>query len=162
MYELLDNFCKFMKPVILFVITGIVSVFSPLHDVLFALFLSFLFNIITGIIADVHVNKEDFKISKAFDAIIHLTFYIALVYFIYNISVSLGDAESGRVGVKWATYIVVYFYLTNILRNASKVYPKNQTISFLYMVLTTQIFSKLKDMIGVKSNNNSETNNDSK
>lgn len=141
-----------MKPFLMFAITGIVSVFSPLHDVLFALFLSFAFNIATGIIADIHANKEEFKIKKAFEAIVHLTFYVALVYFIYNIALSLGDAESGRIGVKWATYIVVYFYLTNILRNASLCFPNNQTISFLYMVLTTQIFAKLKDMLGIKSN----------
>ena len=154
MYELIDNFYNFIKPFILFIITGIISIFSPLQDILYALFLSFLFNIITGIITDVHVNKKTFEIKKAFDAIIHFTFYIALVYFIYNVSVNLGDADSGRVGVKWATYIVIYFYLTNILRNASKVFPQNQTISFMYMVLTTQIFSKLKDMLGVRSNNN--------
>lgn len=152
MLELLHNFLNYIKPFILFAITGIVSVFSPLHDVLFALIMSFAFNILTGIVADVHVNKAGFKIHKAFDAIIHLTFYVALVYFIYNITSSLGDTESGRMGIKWVTYIVVYFYLTNILRNASLVYPKNQTISFIYEVMTTQIISRLKDYFFLNKN----------
>jgi len=150
MTELFSNFITFMKPFFLFAVTGIVSVFSPLHDVFLALIMSFIFNIVTGIIADVHVNKEDFKIKKAFEAIVHLTFYVALVLFIHNIAVNLGDLEAGRIGVKWATYIVVYFYLTNILRNASLVYPKNAAITFMYMVLTTQIFAKLKELIGIK------------
>ncbi len=132
-------------------VTAFISVLSPVQNVLILLFIAFLFNIATGIIADVHVNKAKFSLKKAFNAITQLTFYATCVVFLDYGARLLGEPGIGVTAVKWMTYIVVYFYLTNIFRNARLVYPKNATINFIYELLSTEIFEKLKIFIGYKS-----------
>jgi len=145
-----------IKQFVLLLITALISICTPIEGVLLLLFGGFLFNIASGFIADVHVNKADFSIKKAFEAIIHLTFYMALVMFIHIVFSVLKDFELGQTAVKWVTYVVIYFYLTNVMRNAKLVFPKNKTIQLLYSLLTTQVFLKLREFVGLKKNSNTE------
>jgi len=156
MDEFLNHLVALLKPFIVLITTFIVSIFSPIQDVLYVLGLSFLFNIITGIVTDVHVNGKKFNLKKAFDSIFQLTFYGALVFFIHNVAVNLGSHTMGDKGVKYITFIVVYFYLCNIIRNAGLVFPKNKAIVFLYEVMTTQIFTRLKSALFMSINSNKE------
>lgn len=126
------------------VVTMLVSVLTPVKNVLLLLFVAFIFNVISGLAADVHANKKGFDLKKAFTAIKQLLFYFTLVVFIDFGSRLMNDLSISEYGVKWITYIVVYFYLTNIFRNAAIVYPKNEAIKFMYDVLTTEIFQMLK------------------
>ncbi|MEI6752340.1 MAG: phage holin family protein [Paludibacter sp.] len=156
MDEFISNLIAFCKPFIVLITTFIVSIFSPIQDVLYVLGLSFLFNIITGIVTDIHVNEKEFSLKKAFDSVFQLTFYGALVFFIHNVAVNLGNHALGDEGVKYTTFIVVYFYLCNILRNAGLVFPKNKAISFLYEVMTTQIFTRIKSALFMNINSNKD------
>jgi len=158
MQTFLDHLYGFFKPVILFIVTFIVSIFSPVREAMMVLGLAFLFNLLTGLITDIHVNRKEFSLKKAFDAVIQLSFFGALIFFIQAAGTNLHDPTLAATGVKWVTYIVVYFYLTNILRNATQIFPKNQAISFMYTIMSTQIFSKLKEMIGIKSSDNDNKN----
>lgn len=149
----MDIFLDRIKELYWILITALFSVLSPVEHALILLIISFTFNIISGIITDVHVNKAAFSIKKAFNAIPQLLFYFVLVVFLDYGARIMGDADLGIIAVKWLTYIVVYFYLTNIFRNARLVYPKSAAINFIYDLLSTEIFTRLKDMIGIKNNN---------
>lgn len=134
-------------------ITALSSVLMPVKETLILLFLSFIFNIITGIITDVHVNKAKFNLKKAFNAISQLTFYATCVVFLNYGTTLINEQAIGIIAVKWLTYIVVYFYLTNIFKNARQVYPNNQAINFIYELLSTELFDRLKNMVGYKKTN---------
>ena len=155
----MDIFLDRIKELYWLLLTALVSVFSTVKHALIFLLLAFAFNIVTGIITDVHVNKASFNIKKAFSAFSQLLFYAACVVFFDYGARLMGDAGIGVTAVRWLTYIVVYFYLTNIFRNARLVYPKSAAINFIYDLLSTEIFSRLKEMIGMK-NNNKDYNND--
>ena len=114
------------------IIAGIGSALLPVQDILVLLSLGFVFNIITGIVTDIHVNKARFDIKKAFNAITQLTFWATLVVFLDYGSRRLGEPDMGVTAVKWVTMIVIYFYLTNIFKNARQVYPKSKSIKFVY------------------------------
>lgn len=131
-------------------ITALASVFSPVENVLKLLMLAFIFNIITGIIADIHVNRAKFNLKKAFNAITQLSFYAMCVVFLDYGSKLIEEPSLGITAVKWLTYVVVYFYLTNIFKNAKQIYPTSQAINFIYDLLSTQIFDRLKEMVGYK------------
>lgn len=147
----IDQVIDSTKQTMWLIITAVVSIFAPVQNILILLFLAFMFNIITGIITDVHVNKKLFNIKKAFNALSQLFFYFTCVVFIDYGATLLGDVKLGEIGVKWLTCIVVYFYLTNIFKNARKVYPENLAISFIYELLSTEIFDRLKGMVGFKN-----------
>lgn len=132
-------------------ITAFASILSPVKNVLYLLLISFVFNIITGIIADVHVNKSKFNLKKAFNAITQLAFYAVCVVFLDYGARLIEEPTIAVTAVKWLTYIVVYFYLTNIFKNARQVYPDNLAINFIYELLSTEIFDRLKSMVGYKN-----------
>jgi len=149
-YEM-EDFIERFKELIWVVITAIGSLLLPIREILILLSLGFVFNIITGIIADVHVNRQQFSIKKAFSAISQAAFFMACVFFLDYGSKLLHDAQIGQTSVRWLTLIVSYFYLVNIFRNAKLIFPKNLAISFIYELLSTEIFLRLKEMVGIKT-----------
>lgn len=155
----MDTLFYKIKELFWILLSALVSVFSPVKNVLILLFIAFMFNIISGIIAGVHVSHEKFNLKKAFDAVTQLLFYAACVIFLDYGTRLMEEPEMGTLAIKWLTYIVVYFYLTNIFRNAHMVYPKNQAISFIYELLSTEIFNRLKSYVGYKSNQKIKNDN---
>jgi hypothetical protein len=152
MNPLLEN----LKDFFWLLVTAFLSVLAPVENSLKLLLAAFVFNIFMGIIADVHVNKNKFNLRKAFNAFSQFFFYFSCVVFVDYGARLLGDFEIGKTGVKWLTYVVVYFYITNIFRNASLIYPKSSAIQFIYDFLSTQIFDRLKERIGFNGKNPSK------
>lgn len=156
-HTVMDSVVVKFKELIWGVFTAIGSVLMPVRDILILLAMSFVFNIFTGIITDIHVNKARFSIKKAFNAITQLTFYATCVVFVDHGSKLIDEHQMGVTAVKWITIIVVYFYLTNIFKNAKQVYPNSQAINFIYEILSTEFFARLKNMIGIKKNQEEES-----
>jgi hypothetical protein len=104
--------------------------------------------------ADANVHAKQFSLKKAFESIKQALFYFFLIWFIHYSADSLGFDKNGHTAIKWVTLTVVYFYLTNILRNASAIFPNNKAIAFMYVVMTTQIFNKLRNYFGFQETNN--------
>lgn len=148
----MELFMERFKDAFWFVITALLTVIDPVKNVLVFLLIAFLFNIVMGIVADIHVNKASFRINKAFNAFAQLFFYgCCAVFFDFGPRL-MGDAEIGETAVKWLTYIVIYFYATNIFKNATSVWPRNKAIKFIYELLSTEIFDRLKSMVGYRTN----------
>lgn len=138
------------KNLLLLVFTTLAAIYVPLKEVFGILLFTFTANIFVGMYADVNVNKNRFNIKKFFDAVKHFGFYIFLVVFVHKAGISLHDQEISEQGVKWVTIIVLYYYITNIVRNGTVIWPSNKTLDFIYLLLTTQIFNKLKAFFGFK------------
>lgn len=143
-----------MKAAFWFIFTAICSVLSPVKNVLIVLLVAFVFNIFMGIAAKVGVGKQKFSAKKAFNAIVQLTFFFACAAFVHHSAFLLGDENIGHIGIKWLTYIVVYFYLTNIFKNAQAIFPKSNAVKFIYELLSTEVFGRLKKMLGYGLNDN--------
>ena len=93
--------------------------------------------------------------KKALEGLKLLLFYFALIIFIH-IAMSTQYLEAGTTMVTWLTYIVGYFYMTNIFRNAEIIFPGNKAISFIYSFLSTEVFYKLKEFLGFKKEEENE------
>jgi hypothetical protein len=148
-----------LKELYFIFLAALISAFSPVRNALILLMLAIVFNVLIGIIEDIHVNKAPFNLKKAFNAVTQLLFYTACVVFVDYAGRLMGDPDVGLTAVKWLTYIVVYFYLTNIFRNAKLIYPRSAAIRFIYDLLSTEIFSRLKNMIGFNNNKNYNDDN---
>lgn len=150
----MDTFLLKIKELFWIIVASLSSVLMPVKETLILLFISFVFNIVTGIIADVHVNKANFNIKKAFNAISQLTFYATCVVFLKYGTTLIDEQQIGVIAVKWLTYIVVYFYLTNIFKNARLLFPTSPAVNFIYELLSTELFDRLKNMVGYKNSDN--------
>jgi hypothetical protein len=87
-----------------------------------------------------------------------MAFIMALVYYMHEVFEKLLMDTTGHEIIKWIAILAVYFYTTNIFRNATLMYPKNKLFAFIYELLTTQIFTRIKkalfmDIKGVKNEN---------
>lgn len=138
------------KSLMLLAVATLTSIYTPLQDIFDILLFAFTGNIFVGMYADINVKRNRFDIKKFFDAIKHFGFYSFLVVFFNRSGISLGDPNISEQGVRWVTIIVLYYYITNIVRNTTVIWPTNKTLQFMYLLLTTQIFFKLKSFFGFK------------
>lgn len=145
-----------LKPFILMVFAWIVSVLSPIEGAIVILGFAATLNFCMGLGESIHVSGGHFNIGKAFDAIIQLTYFLAFALLVNLTFTKNNDASLAETGVKWITYIVVYFYSTNSFRNASLLWPNVKAFQFMYDLLSTAIFYKLKETLGIKKNDNNK------
>jgi len=134
-----------VKPICYAIWVTVLSLVSPIYYVFIALFVAWLFNFFMGMKTDKKVNGRDFSIKKAFDSIKQIGFLGMAALMVYFIPYLMGDKWLGIKGINAVTYIVFYFYLTNSFRNATLYWPNKKEIAFIYEVLTTQIFTRLRD-----------------
>lgn len=145
-----SNMIEELKQALWVILMGIISMFASIVGFMILLALGFIFNFAVGMRADRKLHDKGFNIDKAFKAIKHLGFYFATIVFLAIGAVLINEQSYGEFGAKWLTCVVVYFYLTNVFRNASLMSPNDETTKFIYELLTTEIFGRLKDMIGIK------------
>ena len=128
----------------------IISVISPIRIAVWVLLVFFTVNFFVGYKSDVQINKRDFSLKKAFDGVKQLILYYTLI-FIVNMALGLYEETNlAESATKFMTWIVSYWYLVNILRNARDVFPGNETLKFLYDLLTIQVLEMLLARFGLR------------
>ena len=137
----------------------IISVISPIRIAVWVLLVFFTVNFFVGYKSDVQINKRDFSLKKAFDGVKQLILYYALI-FIVNMALGLYEETNlAEAATKFMTWIVSYWYLVNILRNAREIFPGNETLKFLYDLLTVQVLEMLLARFGLRSHRRSHRTN---
>ena len=127
-----------------------ISVISPIRIAVWVLLLFFTLNFFVGYKSDQIANRREFSLKKAFDGIRLLILYYALI-FIVNMALGLYNEMALAEGAtKFLTWIVSYWYLVNIIRNARLVFPENEGLKFLYDLLTVQILEMLLARFGLR------------
>ena len=139
-----------IRDVILTFISVLLSVFAPVKNILIFLLIAFTFNMIMGIRADLKVNKAPFNQDKFFKAFRQLMFFASCVLFISISTILLSEHELGTIAIKWLSLFLFYGYSLNIFKNAKLMHPENWTISFIYEILSTEIFDRIMLMVGIK------------
>lgn len=146
--SLFDALAAWAKPIFYSLITAIATQIAPIKTVLFVVFISAMINICMGIKADKRINKKDFSIRKFWDAIFQLG-YLAII--IYVVNLTAWDDESIRsTCIHWFSYIIVWGYITNSLKNAKRVWPDQKHIALLYEIMTVDIRYRIKDSFGFR------------
>ena len=112
----------------------------PISNYLTVVILFATIDVAFGIADDRHF---DFK--KAYKFITRGLGYLFLLIFTITAATLLRESEETiSVVVSWETYVMIYFFGTNILRNWNKLQPDNKVVSFLYWVLSFKIVEKIK------------------
>jgi cellobiose-specific phosphotransferase system component IIC len=127
----------------------IMTVLSPIMGAIIILLISAVFNFALGLRESVKIQKREFSLSRAFEAIWQLVVVCLFIIISYELFETFGRDETANIVVEYGTYIVTYFYITNAARNASLLWPNVKMFSFIYQVLSTKIFDELKDKVGL-------------
>ena len=150
-----NEFFLTLKSFAMLIIAGLLSIITDYQYAFVGLFLGFIFNFVIGMGADVNdKNKENFCLKKATDGLKLLMFYVITIFCI--VGMTYREPQVSEQIVRFLTYVVSYFYLTNIFRNAKKIFPGNKSIEFIYSFLNTEAFYKLKDYMGFRNRKHAE------
>lgn len=137
--SLLDSFFQWLK---VGISTFFVAYIFPNYNYFVAIMIMATINIVFGAWADKY-----WSFSKAFRAIRYLIMYLTVLLLIILISVlQRVDIPNRELAVSWITWVMIYFYTVNILRNWNYKQPDNRVISFLYFVFSFKIIDKISYM----------------
>ena len=142
-------------------IANVVGLMLPIWNDIFGLVLLFTANFVVGLLADV-CNHRDWSFRKAFSFFRDAAIYFAMVACIYLLGYFKGEERAAVHCVSFMTYVAIYFYGTNILRNARLITNEKSTLyralDFLYYILSLKVLERnncLKSYIDYEKQNNS-------
>lgn len=123
------------------VFSGIIAYFAPTYGFIVALVLFFAFNIWCGMKADgVSIKTwKNFSMNKFKNALAELLIYMLLLAVLFTSMERMEDNEEAVVVVKIITYVCMYVYAQNSLKNLIIAYPKNKTYRILYHLLRLEL-----------------------
>lgn len=140
------NYLEQFKYVICSIISGMLSLFFPIRDFMYAMLIVFTLNYIFGVVAGLsHGEEWEFKKAAVFS-------YHCAVFFVITASIFLTGyflhADEETLGVvKALCCITIWFYSTNIVRNWRIMLVENTTMwkvaGFVYYVLTLKVVEKI-------------------
>ena len=104
-----------------------------------------------GMLADV-CNRREWSFKKAFRFFRDAAIYFVMVSSIYLLGHFKGEEEAAMHCVSFMIYVAIYFYGTNILRNARMLTNERSTLfavlNFLYYLLSLRVLEKSESLKG--------------
>jgi len=124
----------------------LVAYFEPLRSAMFVLMFVFFLDMIIAIYADIVVNRKDFKPKKFLTAFFYVAIYLMIIVCVYIVGERMGDAEESLYVDKIVTYIFIYFYIVNILKNLRIIVPENRPIAFLEFTFGLEFLKRIPNL----------------
>lgn len=136
-----------IKDAIIGVVLAVLAFLKPIEGELWSLVLVFGLNFLFGYLSGMIANGEDFSLKKAVVCVGHACVFFVLCLAIYGIGKLKGQEAGAMQCVSFFTYLVIYFYGLNILRNLKAIFKKEtapwHVVSFLYYVLRFKFVEKI-------------------
>ena len=141
---------------------NIAGLLFPIRNDIFGLVLLFTVNFAVGVLADVG-NHREWSFRKAFCFFRDAAIYFAMVACIYMLGYFKGEEKVALHCVSFTIYVAIYFYGTNILRNARFITNEKSTLysvlNFLYYIFSLKMLERshcLKEYIDYEKQNNNQ------
>ena len=142
----MDEFLKALWVVFLSAIMAMISYFEPVINMILAITIIFVTDIVFGIASGRKINKEKIDIKKGFAAIKLFGIYIFVITLLYAIGKFMCDEALIIYVVKTISWVAIYFYITNLTKNFKRLYPKSNTIKFLHWFLSVEFLDNIPSL----------------
>ena len=121
-------------------ISPVLAYYTPTKGFLLALVLAFAFNIYAGMKADgVSFNCcKNFSFKKFKNALAELMLYTVIIFLLFTVMSQCGDGDTAIIVIKSLTYVFVYVYIKNAVKNLIRVYSKSIPLRILYHVISLE------------------------
>ena len=134
-----------VKLIIASAFANIAGLLFPIKNDIFGLVLLFSINFLLGLLADIGNNRQ-WSFRKAFCFFRDAAIYFVMVTSIFMLGHLKGEDEAAVHCVSFMIYVAIYFYGTNILRNARMVTDERSTLflvlDFLYYVMSLRFVER--------------------
>ena len=142
----MDEFLKALWVVFLSAIMAMISYFEPVINMILAITIIFVTDIVFGIASGKKINKEKIDIKKGFAAIKLFGIYIFVITLLYAIGKFMCDETLIIYVVKTISWVAIYFYITNLTKNFKRLYPKSNTIKFIHWFLSVEFLDNIPSL----------------
>lgn len=142
----MDEFLKALWVVFFSAIMAMISYFEPVINMILAITIIFVTDIVFGIASGKKINKEKIDIKKGFAAIKLFGIYIFVITLLYAIGKFMYDEKMIIYVVKTISWVAIYFYVTNLTKNLKRLYPKSNTIRFLHWFLSVEFLENIPSL----------------
>lgn len=133
------------KLVVASAFANIAGLLFPIKNDIFGLVLLFSVNFVLGMLADV-CNNRQWSFRKAFCFFRDTAIYFVMVTSIFMLGHLKGEDAAAMHCVSFMIYVAIYFYGTNILRNARMITDERSTLfrvlDFLYYIMSLRIVER--------------------
>lgn len=134
-----------LKFVFASLLANVAGLLFPIKNDIYGLVLLFSLNFVVGMFADLS-NHRDWSFRKAFCFFRDAAVYFVMVASMYLLGHLKGEEEAAVHCVSFMIYVAIYFYGTNILRNARMLTQEHSTLfkvlDFLYYVFSFKVVGK--------------------
>ena len=127
----------------------VASYLSPLSKAFAVLIVMAVVDVFGGMAGNVWTGREEFKFRKAFQAIYKIIAYCVMVLLVHFCISSLDAGSLAGTLVKFLTWTISYWYLSNILGNMCKAFPRSKGFLFLYLALSLKILPLMLHHMGL-------------
>lgn len=136
-----------IKDIIVGVVLAILANLKPIEGELSSLMIVFVLNFVFGYLSGMIAKGENFELKKAVVCIGHATVFFVLCAAIYVIGRLKGQMEGSVQCVSFISYLVLWFYGCNILKNLKQIFKKGTppwyVVSFLYYLMRFKFIEKI-------------------
>lgn len=126
---------------------AVLAFLKPIEGELTSLMIVFFFNFFFGYLSGMIASHEDFDIKKALRCVAEATVFFVLCCAIYVVGQMKHQPEGAMQCVSFVTYVVLYFYALNILKNLKKIFKKDTTpwqiVAFFYYFLRFKFIERI-------------------
>jgi hypothetical protein len=124
---------------------NIAALLFPIKNEILGLVILFAVNFIFGLLADLS-NHREWSFRKAFCFFRDAAVFFIVVASVYLLGYFKEEQDAVVQCVSFLTYVAIYFYGTNILRNARMVTQEGGTLfrilDFLYYILSMRVVQR--------------------
>lgn len=124
-------------------VSTLVASLQPVHNAMLLLLIFAGCDILFGILAGIIASRERFSFKKFMLSACYLLIYLGIVVMVYAVGKYQEDLEESLYVVKVITYVFIYFYSSNILKNLHLLMPDNPVIRFLDYFIGLQFTKKI-------------------
>jgi len=146
-----------IKNIIITLLSALIAFLQPVQNAVYLLLFLFVVNLFVGIIHDIAINRAQFRFKKFIWACAELLIYISIVCSIYVVGYFQNDSIEAQYIIKVISYLFIYAYSTNILKNLLLIRPDNLVLKFLYHVLSLAFVKRIPYLSDFLKQNENET-----
>ena len=136
-----------IKNLIVGIVLSVLAYLKPIEGELWSLFLIFFVNFVFGYLSGMIANGEEWNNKKALRCVGEATVFFVLCTAIYAIGRFKGQMGGAVQCVSFVTYVVIYFYSLNVLRNCKNIFRAKtapwHVVSWIYYVLRFKFIEKI-------------------
>lgn len=137
------NYLDIIKTAVATYVGSLIAYLQPVHNAMLLLLIFAACDILFGVLSGLIVQKERFSFKKFMLAAGYLLVYLGIVVLVFAVGRYQNDIEESLYIVKVITYVFIYFYSSNILKNLHLIMPDNPVIRFLDYFIGLQFTKKL-------------------